>query len=191
MMPQEKITPGEERYSSEERVQGKRLLVAHFVLLLMFIASAVIAVGLIALWIFWRFSAEDLIASWDDPYLFKQHSYLIYLPAIFGITLMWTSYYLWKRIFYCSDYISPHTQQQLSQGIWPIIGGYWKPVGYVVYIVVLSYGAYLGYEQEGLWALALTLAFVFWLIYLAWIDLRNFRSRRRPRIGNTQQGDNE
>lgn len=186
MMSHGKIRPKAGCNMPEERVQGKRLLIAHFVLLLMFIASAVIAVALTALWIFWRFSTEDLIASWDNPYLFKQHPYLIYLPAIFGIMLIWTSYDLWKRIFYRSGYISQRTQQQFAKGVWPVIGGYWKPFGYVVYIGVLSYGAYLGYEQEGLWALVLTLAFVFWLIYLAWIDLMNFRNRRRSRDTSTR-----
>jgi hypothetical protein len=89
------------------------------------------------------------------------------------------SYRLSRRIFFRSGYISHRTQEEFSKGRWPVIGGYWKPVGYVVYIGVLSYGAYLGYVQEGLWALLLTLSFVLWLIYLAWIDLRKFMKQRR------------
>ncbi|WP_298609877.1 hypothetical protein [uncultured Thiobacillus sp.] len=191
MMSQEKIKADEGRDMPEKRVQGKRLLITIFCLPGFLIIGGIVAIALFGLWVRLRYGVNDAFQWSGRPRVLDQYPYLIYLLAGLSLFLIGAAGLLWRKIFFSSGYISPHTQQQLSQGIWPIIGGYWKPAGYVVYIVVLSYGAYLGYEQEGLWALALTLAFVFWLIYLAWIDLRNFRSRRRPRIGNTRQGDNE
>jgi hypothetical protein len=62
-----------------------------------------------------------------------------------------------------------------------VIGGYWKPIGYILYIGILTYGAYLGYVQEGLWAFLLILGFALWLTYLAWVDLRDFiAGKKRP-----------
>lgn len=173
-----KKNPKKDDEINEEQLQGKRLLIANTVLLVMCLASAMIAVTLTALWIFLRWGTEGLIASWDDPYLFREYPYLVYSTALLGIMLIWAAYFLWKRLFYQSGYITPHTQEQFAKGIWPVVGGYWKPVGYVIYIGALSYGAYLGYVQEGLWALLLTLAFVFWLVYRAWIDLRNHARKR-------------
>lgn len=161
----------------EEREQGKRLLIALLSLIAMLISSGLIASAIYALIVFFAF---EITPVWSGvPPELINHPYLIYLLGSLLILFLGIASLLWKRIFYHSGYISQHTQEQFSRGVWPVLGGYWKPIGYVVYIGVLSYGAYLGYVQKGLWALVLTLAFVFWLVYLAWVDLRNFINRRR------------
>lgn len=167
-----------EKSVQAEREQGKRLLIANLTMLLMGMVSILLAIGAWALPIYLLFGSGAITWSGRPPILDK-YPKLPYLLAVTVMVSIWLTYLLWKKLFYSSGYISQHTQQQFAKGIWPAIGGYWKPVGYVVYIGVLSYGAYLGYVQEGLWALLLTLSFVFWLVYLAWIDLLKFIKRQR------------
>lgn len=147
-------------------------------MLLMGMVSVLLAIGIWTLCIYLLFGSGAITWSGRPPIL-DRYPRLPYSLAGIGVVLIWLAYLLWKKLFYSSGYISQHTQQQFAKGLWPVIGGYWKPVGYVVYIGVLSYGAYLGYVQEGLWALLLTLAFVCWLVYLAWVDLRKFMKQRR------------
>lgn len=166
-----------EESEQEEREQGKRLLIANFLMLILGITSVLLVIGA------WTFCIKLLFGSdaisWSGrPPIFDKYPSLPFLLAVTGAVSIWLTYLLWKFIFYRSGYISHFTQQQFAKGIWPMVGGYWKPFGYAIYICMLSYGAYLGYVQEGLWALLLTLAFVFWLVYLAWIDLRNFKKNR-------------
>lgn len=166
-----------ERSEQAEREQGKRLLIALLSLIVMLIGSGLIASVIYGLIVFLAFGVTPV---WSDvPPELIAHPNLIYLLGSLLIFFLGMAGLLWMRFFYRSGYISQHTQEEFNKGRWPVIGGYWKPLGYVVYIGVLSYGAYLGYVQEGLWALLLTLVFVFWLVYLAWIDLRNFIIRRR------------
>ena len=151
-------------------------------MLLMGMVSIVLAIGAWALGTYLLFGPGAITWSGRPPLLDQNPELgrrVIAIGAVAIAGFIWLTYLLWKRLFYSSGYISQHTQQQFAKGLWPVIGGYWKPVGYVVYIGVLSYGAYLGYVQEGLWALLLTLAFVFWLVYLAWVDLRKFMKQRR------------
>ncbi len=173
-----------ERSEQGEREQGRRLLIANLTMLLMGMVSIVLAIGA------WTLGTYLLIGpgaiSWSGrPPLLDQNPELgrrvIAIGAVLIAGSIWLTYQFWKKLFYSSGYISQRTQGEFNKGRWPVIGGYWKPLGYVVYIGVLSYGAYLGYVQEGLWALLLTLAFVFWLVYLAWIDLRTFIRQRRSR----------
>jgi len=164
--------------------QGKKLLIANFTLLLMGMVSIVLAFGAWALGIYLLFGPGAITWSGPSP-LFDQNPELGRLVIAIGTVVIsgsiWLTYGLWKKLFYSSGYISQYTQEEFNKGRWPVLGGYWKPVGYAVYIGVLSYGAYLGYVQEGLWALLLTLAFVFWLVYLAWVDLRKFMKQRWPK----------
>jgi len=162
-----------------DREQGKKLLIALLSLIAMLISSGLIASAIYALIVFFAF---DIVPVWSGvPPELITHPNLIYLLGSLLILFLGMAGLLWKRSFYSSGYISQRTQEEFNKGRWPVIGGYWKSVGYVVYIGVLSYGAYLGYMQEGLWALLLTLAFVFWLVYLAWVDLRKFMKQRRPK----------
>lgn len=169
-----------DRAKQDEREQGKRLLRALLSLIVMLISSGLIASAIYALIVFFAFGITP-VWSGVPPELIT-HPRLIYLLGGLLIFFLGMAGLLWKRSFDRSGYISRHTQEQFSKGIWPVVGGYWKPIGYVVYIGVLSYGAYLGYVQEGLWALLLTLALVFWLVYLAWIDLRNYIQKRRNHL---------
>lgn len=174
--------PDESEISGQaEQGQGRRLLIANLTMLLMGMVSIVLAIGVWALGIYLLFGPGAITWSGRPPLLDQNPELgrrVIAIGAVVIAGSIWLTYLLWKKLFYSSGYISQHTQDEFSKGRWPVIGGYWKPVGYVVYIGVLSYGAYLGYVQEGLWALLLTLAFVFWLVYLAWVDLRKFMKQR-------------
>lgn len=154
-------------------------------MLFMGMVSIVLAIGAWVLGIYLLFGPGAITWSGRPPLLDQNPELgrrVIAIGAVVIAGSIWLTYLLWKKLFYRSGYISRHTQEQFSKGIWPVVGGYWKPIGYVVYIGVLSYGAYLGYVQEGLWALLLTLALVFWLVYLAWIDLRNYIQKRRNHL---------
>lgn len=132
----------------EERVQGRKLLIALLLLVCMGITGGLIAAAIYSFLIYWLFG---FTSAWSGkPQELITHPNLIFLLGGLLISLLGLAVKLWHRLFVRSGYISPHTQEQLAKGIWPVVGGYWKPVGYVIYIGTLSYGAYLGYVQEGL-----------------------------------------
>ena len=166
-----------DRLHRDDKVQGTRLFVAILILICMVVAAG-LTVGAIYSYLVYLVYGFKPVWSGKPPELVA-HPNLIYLLAGLLISFLGLVALLWYRLFSRSGYLSRHTLNELNKGRWPVVGGYWKPFGYAVFIVASIYGARLGYEQLGFWLGSLpVLAFLLIFLYSAWRDLREFLKNR-------------
>jgi len=67
------------------------------------------------------------------------------------------------------------------KGKWPIVGGYWKPIGYAIYLSTFGYLAWFAFLQKELWISVLMAVIVLFYLHLAWADIRAFLQTKTNR----------
>lgn len=159
-----------------DRSQAMRIAVALLAMVVMVIVSCFIAMAIYSLTVY---LAYGFVPTWTGrPPELNSHPRLLFFLAGLAVALVAGAMTLWHRLFLASGYVSKQTQSEFDQGRWPVIGGYWKPFGYVIYIATFGYLARVSYQQGAMWASILMALIVFFYLYLAWSDLTCFMRNR-------------
>jgi hypothetical protein len=120
--------------------------------------------------------------TWSGPPAeLTTHPRLIFLLAALAIGFVSGAAAMWRRLFLASGYVSFRTQRAFDEGKWPIVGGYWKPLGYAIYLSTFGYLAWFAFLQKDLWISVLMAVIVLFYLHLAWADIRAFLQTKANR----------
>jgi len=161
---------------SREWGEGKRVLWTLLALIIMGIASQLLAGGVYTAIVFLVYGIGP---TWSGPPPeLAMHPHLIYILVALAVISVTGALAMWHRLFLASGYVSLKTQRAFDEGKWPVIGGYWKPLGYAIYLSTFGYLAWRSYLEEELWLAVLMGAIVLLYFYLAQVDFRSFLVKR-------------
>ena len=169
--------------SFEERRQGRRLLLAMGTILTVVPMAGILLMVPGALVLTYLFGGWDAVLAmpenWSgkgryaDNFLFRLGVGVVVLIGL-GIPM-----YLWHRFFIASGYISKETDDQIDAGQWPVVGGYWKPLVFTVFIGGGAWVAYASFQQ-GVWFLFILMT---WFVYIyTKLSIKEFLAWRRKML---------